>query len=243
MIKVYDASSQNSRVKPGAESVWVVIAAYNEATVVRRTVDAVAELGYQIVVVDDGSGDETFKRVEGGKAHLLRHCVNLGAGAALQTGMRYALDQGARYIVGFDADGQHDPEDIATLIEPLERGECDVTLGSRFMAGGRVVNMPRLRRGTLRVAVWLTRLTTGLKVSDTHNGMRGFSAQAAGKIRITQNRYSHCSQLFSEIKRLKLRCREVPVTITYTEYSLRKGQKLGDALHIVWESLMEVFRL
>jgi glycosyltransferase involved in cell wall biosynthesis len=170
----------------------------------------------------------------------LRHVVNLGQGAALATGIQYALGQGAQVLVTFDADGQHDPADIRKLVEPVIAGEADVALGSRFLAGA--LGVPRRRRMLLKIAILFTGLTDHIWLSDAHNGLRALSASAARQIRITQNRMAHASEIVSEIARLKLRYVEVPVQVRYTDYSQHKGQRATDALNIMIELLEERLR-
>ncbi|MGA8033087.1 MAG: glycosyltransferase family 2 protein [Casimicrobiaceae bacterium] len=213
--------------------VWVVIPAYNEAPVIAGVVEAVCARVGNVVVVDDCSGDGTREAALSGGAVVLRHPINLGQGAALQTGIRYALSRGAEFIVTFDADGQHRPEDIAVLLDTQRRTGADVVIGSRFL--GSAENIPASRRAILRLAVVFTRVTGGLKLTDVHNGLRLLTRAAAQRIRIRQNRMAHASEIIDEIRRLGLSVAEAPVTIVYTEYSLRKGQRIGNALNILSE--------
>src|SRR5438128_915964 len=129
------------------KNVWVVIPAYNEEEIIRSVVDSLQD--YNVVVVDDCSKDETSWRLDGTHAHVLRHIVNLGQGAALQTGITYALHHGAEYVVTFDADGQHQPDDIPYLLAPLVVEDYDVTLGTRFSETGEAVNIPPMKRRLL----------------------------------------------------------------------------------------------
>ena len=221
-------------------SVWVVIPAYNEDAVLNEVLAGVCRYGYSVVVVDDGSRVPAATFVTE-PVHLLRHCVNLGQGAALQTGIDYALARGAEYVVTFDSDGQHLAEEIERLLEPLRTTDAQVALGTRFARGGRALNIKPMRVLTLKVGTLLTRLSTGLDITDTHNGFRALRRDAARKLRITQNRMAHASQILEEIARLGLRYAEVPVTIRYTEHSMRKGQKLSNAFNILWESMSERF--
>jgi polyprenyl-phospho-N-acetylgalactosaminyl synthase len=162
---------------------------------------------------------------------VIRHPFNLGQGAALQTGIDYALAQAAEFIVTFDADGQHQVPDIARLVEALLQGHAEVALGSRFL--GQALNLPPLRRLLLRAATVFTRLTTGLQVTDTHNGLRAMTRRGAAAIRLRQNRMAHASEWLSQIAASGLRYVERPVTIDYTVYSLAKGQTAADALLIL----------
>lgn len=216
-----------------AGRVWVVIPAYNEAPVIAGVVEAVRARVGNVVVVDDCSGDGTREAAFSGGAVVLRHPINLGQGAALQTGIRYALSRGAELIVTFDADGQHRPEDIAVLLDTQRRTGADVVIGSRFL--GATENLPRSRRAILKLATVFTRVTSGLKVTDAHNGLRLLTRSAAQRIEIRQNRMAHASEIIGQIRWLGLSVAEAPVTIVYTEYSLRKGQRLGNALNILVE--------
>lgn len=224
-------------------SVWLVIPAYNEDQALSGVIEIPEALGYSIVVVDDGSHRPVRELLRGHRVHICRHLVNLGQGAALQTGIRYALSQGAVFIVTFDADGQHDYRDIPSLLAPLARGEAEAALGSRFLAGGAAENIPELKRLILKLATAFTRVTTGLAVTDTHNGFRAFTASAASRIRITQNGMAHATQFLLEVKEAKIPYVEVPVHIRYTEYSMSKGQRISNLFNILWESMMERFRL
>jgi polyprenyl-phospho-N-acetylgalactosaminyl synthase len=211
---------------------YVVIAAYNEAAVIRGVVSEVAARGYPVIVVDDGSRDQTFAHARVPGATVLRHAINLGQGAALQTGIDYALRRGARTIVTFDADGQHSVEDIPDLVAAL--ATHDIALGSRFL-GKAIVGANRRRRILLRSATRLSNRLSGLRLTDAHCGLRAFHATAAPSLRITQDRMAHASELLRKIHKSGLSVVEVPVTITYTEHSLRKGQGGLQAIRILFD--------
>jgi len=210
--------------------IWVVIAAYNEAKVIARVVGEVALRGYHVVVVDDGSADDTADRAASAAA-VVRHPVNLGQGAALQTGIDYALQQGADAIVTFDADGQHRATDIERLVAALREAPADFALGSRFL--GDTIALSTARRLLLRAATVFTQLTTGLRLTDTHNGLRAMTRRGAETIRLRQNRMAHASEILAQIAASGLAYVEVPVRIEYTAYSVAKGQRLSDALTIL----------
>ncbi len=212
-------------------SVWVVIAAYNEAQVISTVVRDVVRHSHRVVVVNDGSADRTADMAAIAGACVLGHPVNLGQGAALQTGIKFALQRGADFIVTFDADGQHRASDIERLVDALETRQADFALGSRFL--GTASRMPRSRRLLLKAATWFTRVTTGLHVTDTHNGLRAMTRRGARHIALRQNRMAHASELLDQIARSGLRFVEVPVTIDYSRYSMQKGQRLADSLTIL----------
>jgi glycosyltransferase involved in cell wall biosynthesis len=214
-------------------SVWIVIPAFNEGGMIARTIQSIARWLPNVVVVDDGSTDDTGPEAERAGARVVRHCVNLGQGAALGTGIRYALLNGARTVVTFDADGQHRPEDIDVLLRRREETGADVVLGSRFL--GSTVNMPTSRRWLLRAATLYTRLTTGLELTDAHNGLRLLTRRAAKQLRIRQNRMAHASELLDWLASSDLKVVEAPVNIVYTDYTLAKGQNAFSSLNILWD--------
>jgi polyprenyl-phospho-N-acetylgalactosaminyl synthase len=211
---------------------WVVIAAFNEGKVIRSVVSEVASAGYSVVVVDDGSRDDTAAAAHIADGWVLRHVINRGQGAALQTGIDFALRHGASTIVTFDADGQHCVEDIPSLIGAL--GTADIVLGSRFL-GKDIEGATRSRKAMLRVATLVSNYLSGLTLTDAHCGLRAFRAGAAPKLRITQDRMAHASELLRRIKLGGLRVLEVPVTVRYTEHSMQKGQSGFQAIRILFD--------
>jgi glycosyltransferase involved in cell wall biosynthesis len=223
---------------PGStrNGLYVVIAAYNEAEVISRVVGELRAVYPNVVVVDDGSSDDTWRSACGAGATVLRHAVNRGQGAALQTGISYALRAGAELIVTFDADGQHRVQDVAALAAPIAAGEVEICLGSRFLDDSDAV--PLGRRMLLAAAIAFTRLTSGLRLSDAHNGLRAFSRRAAAGIDIQLDRMAHASELIDQIRGSGLSYREVPVRIRYTDYSLAKGQRSSAALRVAWDYLI-----
>ncbi|HEU4734879.1 MAG TPA: glycosyltransferase family 2 protein [Kofleriaceae bacterium] len=210
----------------------VVIAAFNEAPVIRSVVGEVAAQGYPVIVVDDGSRDDTARNASLPGVTVLRHALNLGQGAALQTGIEYAVLRGARNIVTFDADGQHSVDDIPPLVAAL--ASHDIALGSRFL-GKPVIGASRGRKLLLRTATQLSNRMSGLKLTDAHCGLRAFRASVAPALQLTQDRMAHASELLRKIRTSGLRVVEVPVTIKYTEHSLKKGQGGLAAIRILFD--------
>jgi polyprenyl-phospho-N-acetylgalactosaminyl synthase len=213
------------------KSIWIVIPAYNEAAIIGRVVGGLVEHGYAVAVIDDGSHDATGMTAHTAGATVVTHPFNLGQGAALQTGIAFALLEGADYIVTFDADGQHRAADIDGLLDALLTQNADFALGSRFL--GTATDMPASRRLLLKAATWFTRVTTGLRISDTHNGLRAMTRRGASRIKLRQNRMAHASEILHAVARSGLRYVEVPVTVDYSAYSLAKGQRLTDSLRIL----------
>jgi polyprenyl-phospho-N-acetylgalactosaminyl synthase len=210
---------------------WVVIAAYNEAAMIGRVVTGVIADGWKVAVVDDGSRDETAANAAAAGAVVLRHVVNLGQGAALQTGIEYVLGRGAERVVTFDADGQHRVEDLPALVAALD--EADVALGSRHLGGTEGASAGR--RMFLRAATTVSNTMSGVSLTDAHCGFRAFRASIAPKLRMQQQRMAHASELLGLIARSGARIVEVPVTIRYTDYSKRKGQSPLQAIRIMFD--------
>ncbi len=213
--------------------IFIVMPAHNEGRVIRKTLRPLVGAGFSVVVVDDGSKDNTWRQLAGLGVHRLRHPFNLGQGAALQTGVTYALQQGAKYIVHFDADGQHSPEDIRGLLEPVMLGKADVALGSRFLRREDWQAVPPARRVLLKGAIVVNWLLAGVWLSDAHNGARAFSRRAAQKIVLRENGFAHATEILQQIKAQHLRYVERPTRIRYTDYSQMKGQRAWHALDIV----------
>jgi glycosyltransferase involved in cell wall biosynthesis len=220
------------------KSTFVIIPAYNEAGAIGATVEPLIAEGYSVVVVDDHSVDETRAVAQKANVHYLRHPINLGQGAALQTGMDFALRQGAEFIVHFDADGQHRAEDISMLLEPLRLGQADVVIGSRFLRAEDWHAVPTFRRMFLRLAVLVNWLLTGVRLSDAHNGFRALTRSAAQQMYLRENRFAHASEIVVQIRHAHLRCEERPTKIVYTSYSKAKGQSLWNAFNIVVDLLL-----
>jgi len=213
----------------------LIVPAYNEATVIRANMAAaLADFGY-VVVVDDGSSDDTAAQAADAGAIVLRHPVNLGQGAALQTGIEYSLRLPVDYFVSFDADGQHRVEDVLAMREALRGGDLDIVLGSRFLE--KSTTMPRLKRLVLRTAVRFTNLTSGLKLTDTHNGLRVFNRHVAETIDLQEPGYQHASEFIDKIGSNHYRYREWPTTIEYSDYAKAKGQSMLNAVNILADTV------
>ena len=216
--------------------VWVVVPAYNEAAVIAAVIADVKRVTPNVAVIDDGSSDATAAVARTAGAAVLRHAINRGQGAALQTGIAYALRRGAQIVVTFDSDGQHSADDIPALIAPIMAGDADIVLGSRFLAN--TGSVPTLRRIVLRLGIVFTRLTSGLRITDAHNGLRAFSRDAASAMHIRLDRMAHASELMDQIRESGRRYVEVPVHVRYTEYSRDKGQRGWHALRIAFDYLI-----
>jgi len=219
--------TEHARPSP-PDGTWAVVPAFNEASAIAGTVAGIAAVGCRCIVIDDASTDPTAEHARRAGALVIRHAVNRGQGAALETGIRFCLGRGARFIVTFDADGQHDPADIGPLVAPLVSGDAEIVLGSRFL--GTAIDIPRSRLIALKAAVLITRASSGLAVTDTHNGLRAMSRRAAEAISFTVDRMGHASEILDQIRQHGLRWTEAPVTVRYTPYSRSKGQSSAMAV-------------
>lgn len=218
------------------QSVWVILPSYNEANVIADVLIDLVQTGYSILLVDDCSTDDSVAIALTYPVTVLHHCVNLGQGAALQTGFNFVKAQsGVKYVITFDSDGQHAVEDIPRLLAPLLSGEFEVALGSRFLEDSNTQNLSWERLAVLKMGVLFSRMTSGLKLTDTHNGLRGFTIDALRKIAITQNRMAHASEIIMQVAKHKLKWVEVPVSIRYTNYSKAKGQSALNFINILWD--------
>jgi polyprenyl-phospho-N-acetylgalactosaminyl synthase len=217
--------------------VFIVMPAYNEGRALAATLNGLMGRRVQVVVIDDGSRDDTAAVAAEFPVHVVRHAINLGQGAALQTGMTYALKCGAKFIVHFDADGQHDAAEIDAMVERLKRDDCDVVLGSRFLRREDSQRVPVTRRIVLRTAVYINWLLTGVKLSDAHNGFRALSRTAAERIALEEDGFAHASEIITQIRRLNLRYVEHPTAIRYTDYSRAKGQSFWNGFNVIFDLL------
>lgn len=218
------------------DSVFIVVAAYNEAAVITETISHLKPIANNIIVVDDCSRDATFRIALATGVHVLRHPINLGQGAALQTGVEYALAQGAKYIVTFDADGQHMASDMLPMLNALKLSKADIALGSRFLGGTK--GLPASRRLLLKVAIAFTCLTGGGRFTDVHNGYRIMTRKFVEGFKFQQNRMAHASEILKYITKTKTQFIEFPVTITYSTHSLEKGQRNSNSIRIIMELIL-----
>ncbi|MDQ3886050.1 MAG: glycosyltransferase family 2 protein [Actinomycetota bacterium] len=215
------------------DDVWVVIPVFNESHVIAEVIEQVRAAFRNVVCVDDGSCDGSAEQIARTGAHLVRHPINLGQGAALQTGLCYARSRpGSRYFITFDADGQHRVEDALALLEVARSGTADVVLGTRFGGAGPT---PLLKRLVLRTVAALSPTARKLKLTDTHNGLRVLTRPVVENLQITMNGMPHASEIVAYLARSSWRVREVPVTIRYTDYSRAKGQSLVNGINILFD--------
>lgn len=213
-------------------SAWIVIPLYNEATIVGEVVRSLRKRFEHIVCVDDGSSDGSAEVALQAGALLVEHPINLGQGAALQTGFEYALmHDSCEYIVTFDADGQHRIEDAEAMLHLARDEDLAIIFGSRFLDDR--TNPGWVKKVILKTAVWVTNMSTGLRLTDAHNGLRVIRRDAAQQVELKQDRMAHATEIVMELGQTALPWREYPVELLYTDYSKSKGQSVLNSVNIL----------
>jgi glycosyltransferase involved in cell wall biosynthesis len=217
---------------------WVVIPLYNEGQVIGDVVTHVKSVFPHVVCVDDGSTDNSAVMARSAGAVVVQHPINLGQGAALQTGFDFALtDPAMTDVVTFDADGQHSLEDAQGMVKLLRSQKLDVVIGSRFLDSR--TQLSPMKRAVLKVAALYTRFSTGMSLTDAHNGLRVINRKTLQRFRLTQNRMAHASEIVDIFSELKVTWAEYPTHIVYSAYSKAKGQSLLNSVNILVEILFK----
>jgi len=212
-------------------TVWVIIPLYNEATVIGRVVTELFEEFTHVVCIDDGSSDGSADIAKAAGATVVRHPINLGQGAALQTGFEYAAERGAEYVITFDADGQHRVVDALAMLDKAQQEDTAIIFGSRFLDDRTDPGF--LKKLVLKTAVGVTNLATRMKLTDAHNGLRVIRRDAFSRIRLKQDRMAHGTEIVVQLGRTGLPYAEYPVEVLYTDYSKAKGQSLLNSINIL----------
>lgn len=234
----------SNEVSENTEGIFLVVPAYNEERTVSQIIEGIAERGYNVVLVNDGSADSTLelatesKRKYPDKIFVVSHVINRGLGAALKTGMMVALNKGAKYIITFDADGQHEISDIPNVCKPLQDGEADAVIGSRPFE-----DMPLSKSFANLVMNALTFIFYGRNVKDSQSGLRAFTAEAAEKIDVVSTGYGVSSEFIKEISDKNLRLAEVTITTIYTPETQHKGTDAIVGLKILGKMVIDLFRI
>lgn len=219
--------------------VWIVVPAFNEATVIGDVIAGIRSVFDHVVCVDDGSADDTASTARRAGAYVVRHPINLGQGAAIQTGVEFARRQpGARLFATFDADGQHRVADLIRMIDHLDSADLDIVIGTRFADPEAAAAVPLLKRLVLRAAVWLNPRIRRLGLTDAHNGLRVFNRRVADGLDLTMNGMSHAGEFIALIAENRWRVGEESVEVLYTDYSKSKGQPLLNGVNILFDGLL-----
>lgn len=204
---------------------YIILPAYNEGKVIKEIITDIQKQGYSnIIVVNDGSNDNTYKQAKSTGVIVLKHPINRGKGAATQTGIDAAKLLDADIIVTMDSDGQHNPKDIKKLIQPILDDKADVIIGSRML---NTEGMPKSRIVMNKIANIVTYIFFGILVSDSQSGFRAYNKKAYTSVYTYMDRYEFESEMLGQIKNAKLRIKEVPIKVIYTDYSKNKYKHMN----------------
>lgn len=226
------------------DEIFVVVPAYNEEKTVSQVIEGIAKEGYNVVLVNDGSSDNTLNLAIESKVKypnqifIVSHVINRGLGAALKTGMETAIRKDAKYILTFDADGQHAIEDIAKVVKPLQEGKADACIGARPLK-----DMPISKSFANFVMNFLTLIFYGRNVRDSQSGLRAFTADAANKVNIVSSGYAVSSEFIKEISDKNFRLEEVTITTIYTPETQHKGTDAIVGIKILFKMILDLFRI
>ncbi len=222
-------------------NIYIVLPAYNESKVIGNVIEELKQRNLNIIIIDDGSSDETYKIAEKSlknfNGFIYRHSINRGVGAALKTGIEAALQKDADLIVTFDADGQHDPEDINSLIIPIINGEADIVNGYRNFE-----EMPVSKKLGNQIMNMITWIFYGIRVKDSQSGFKAFDRKAAEVFEIHSRGFGVISEIMGEVKKHNLKLKEVPIKTIYTDYSMTKGTNLKVGLKILFKLIVNIFK-
>lgn len=220
------------------DDTWVIIPVYNEDQVIGQVVKDLLPTFPHVVCIDDGSRDRSAEVAAAAGATVIRHPVNLGQGAGVQTGIEYVRGfTPAKYLLTFDADGQHRVEDGLAMVEQAEQENLAIVFGSRFLSSQTQVGW--MKRLVLKTAARVTARRTGLQLTDAHNGLRVLRRDAFEQVNLLQNRMAHASEIVAQLARTGLPWAEHSVYIRYTDYSKAKGQSLLNSINILTELLIK----
>lgn len=221
------------------EQIWILVPCFNESKVINQTISELSKYFQNILVVDDGSTDNTTNLLKSLNATVLQHPINLGQGAAVSSGFEFiSRIDNSKAVITFDADGQHSVNDAVTFANEILSSSEDIIFGSRFIHHEK--NVPFIKRLVLKIVTKISNVILKMNLSDTHNGLKAIKIDALDKIKLKTSNYAFESELLAKVSKLGLSYRELPSDIIYTEYSKTKGQSLRNGMRIL-ESLVVLF--
>lgn len=239
-MEISNLKERRSKLK---KDIWIILPAYNEEKIIGNVLEELIQRGFKIVVIDDGSIDETSaiaRRILDkypGRGFLYRHPINRGLGATLKTGIEASLDKNAEIMVTFDADGQHNPDDIIPVCQPIMGGKADAVIGIREFN-----DMPYAKKISNQLMNLITWIFYGSRVKDSQSGLRAFNRKTAVSLDIESREYGISSEIIREIKHKELKMEEVPIETIYTEYALGKGTNLKVGIKILIKMIQDVLK-
>lgn len=228
---------------PADRNIWIIIPAYNEENIIGDVLKELITLGLKLVIVNDGSTDRTYEIARAilednpESGYLYYHPINRGLGATLKTGIEACLEKKADIMVTFDADGQHNPDDILPVCQPIINGQADVVIGVREFN-----DMPGVKKVSNQLMNLITWIFYGAHVKDSQSGLRAFNRKAAIALDIESREYGISSEIIREIKRKELNMEEVPIETIYTDYAMAKGTNLKVGIKILLRMIRDVLK-
>ncbi|MGN0177574.1 MAG: glycosyltransferase family 2 protein [Methanobrevibacter sp.] len=225
------------------KNTYVILPAYNESTRIQPVIEKIAEKGYNMVIVNDGSSDNTLKVIKDSQRKypnqifIYSHMINRGVGVAMQTGFEAVLKYNPKYIVNMDSDGQHDVDDLENVLEPLIEGRAQAVIGVRPLK-----DMPLTRNIANAIMNLLTRIFYRVNVSDSQTGFRAITIDALRKIEINSRGYLISSEFIREVNDNKIPFEEVEIKTIYTPETQAKGTNTSAALKILFQMIKHQFR-
>ena len=223
------------------DNVYILVPLYNEEQVISDTIEGLKKYFNNILIINDGSSDSSLSIISDLGVEYVSHSINLGVGAAVQTGFEFILDNRRKCsaIITFDADGQHRAEDAQRIAQEIEISDKEIIFGSRFLGFDKKI--PIVKRLVLKTVCSLTKFITGVNLTDAHNGLKGYKVSAINKININLDGYAYESELIRQVQKHNISFKEVPTDIEYTEYSKSKGQKILSGFIII-EDLLKLWK-
>jgi len=226
----------------------IVIPAYNEAKVLKKLLVSLnneltkKNINYSIILVNDGSSDDTVQIAKAEGVYVISHILNSGSGSATATGLSFAQQQGFDIAATLDADGQHAAEDLISGIVNIQGSKIDLLIGSRLIDSS---GMSKTKVVGNKGLSFITYILFGTNVTDSQSGLRLFSKRALNELKWKSSGYEFCSEMLWRAKQLGLKVDEYPIEAIYTDYSMSKGQNNWNAINIIKSlikrRLMELF--
>ena len=222
------------------KDIYVLVPAFNEQKVIKDIINSLLKNFSNVIVINDGSNDRTLEIINDLDIKVLSHEINLGVGAAVQTGFDYVSKiPNAKAVITFDADGQHLVDDAVAMAKEILICDEGIIFGTRFPKHSK--NIPKVKRFVLKLIAKITDLVTGVTLTDAHNGLKAYKISTIKELELQFSSYSYESELITQVAKKKIDYKEMSTDIKYTSYSIKKGQKLLNGLLII-EDLLKLWK-
>tara|TARA_Y100000816_G_C26056896_1_gene554661 strand:+ start:511 stop:1188 length:678 start_codon:yes stop_codon:yes gene_type:complete len=222
------------------KDIYVLVPAFNEQKVIKDIINSLLKNFSNVIVINDGSNDRTLEIINDLDIKVLSHEINLGVGAAVQTGFDYVSKiPNAKAVITFDADGQHHVDDAVAMAKEILICDEGIIFGTRFPKHSK--NIPQVKRFVLKLIAKITNLVTGVTLTDAHNGLKAYKISTIKELELQFSSYSYESELITQVAKKKIDYKEMSTDIKYTSYSIKKGQKLLNGLLII-EDLLKLWK-